>query len=159
MYQSNSKDARWMMDLGQIPIPKSWFAQREIKIESEDGRKRIFHCKRLDSKQMLKKLRRGIIALLKNKYVETRDETYQILKERNFLPVIAGYKIMSYPRFYHYYAETRISIGFKRHRETKMDFIKDHYKTWSVDSLANHIGSKKIYVQQTISKIKRGLIK
>ena len=154
----NTQQTRWMMDLGQTVIPRSWYEQREIKTEEEECRKRIIRSTRLDSQQMIKKLRRGIIALLRNEYVTGRDECYEILKERGFLPIIAGYKIMGWQRFYYYYAEARIKIGFTRHRGTKTDFIKEHYKTWSVDSLANHLNCKRLYVQQTISKIKRGVI-
>ena len=147
----------WMISLGQVKIPEQWHKQAEvIKPEPKIIDKII---SRYTPQQMAKKLRRGIIALLRRNDIETRDEVYEILKERKFLPIIAGHKIMSETRFYYYYAQVRVAIGFNKHRETKQDFIRDHYKTWSIQSLADHIGSEKIYVQQTISKIRRGLIK
>lgn len=153
----NTQQTRWMMDFGQVAPPKEW--SEKVKVEVVKEKTIITKVKKLDHKQMITKLRRGIIALLRRGDMQSRDEIYEILKERNFLPIIAEYKQMSVIRFYRHYAQARISIGFKRHRETKIDFIKAHYKIRTVQSMADHLDCKIIYVQQTISKIRRGLIK
>lgn len=108
---------------------------------------------------MKRKLLKGLYVLFGNPDVDGRLDMFEILKERGFLPVIAGCKEMSFSRFHHYYMIARNARGFERHRGTKKEFIEAHYKTWDVGSIADHIGSKPIYVQQTISKIKRNLAK
>ena len=148
----------WMMQFGVLPIPRDWYKSRKENVDSiapKAIRVRSNTC----IKKAVRKLKKAIYVLLDNYDVKTRDEVYEILKERGFLPVLTHPtqqdRHMSKTRFYYYYTEVSSIRKITKKRETKTDFIEKNYKTMSVLAIADHIGSKELYVQQTISRIKR----
>ena len=110
-------------------------------------------------KKAVRRLQKGIYVLLKNKDIKTRDEIFEVLKERDFLPVLTHPshpdRHMSKTRFYFYYMLVTRECDIKKRRETKKDFIIANYKTMSVTAMAEHIGSKEIYVTQQINIYKK----
>jgi hypothetical protein len=154
------------MSYGQIKItPKIMTANGYIKNgfltttpqnEKEQTTRAITKQNAANAKKMNRKLLKGLYVLFGNPEVDGRMDMYEILEERGFLPVIAGNHQMSFSRFHHYYMIARKARGLAKHHGTKKEFIEAHSKTWDVGAIADHIGSKVIYVQQTISKIKRG---
>lgn len=160
MYQSNSNvdDGKYTRKIIKTPggyIHKSsWHEENNRKYV----RKSETSTFGKDRAKMKKKLIRGIAALLLNSDIQTREETYDILVERDFMPIIAQDKVLSYARFLSYYADVKKDKGIVFTRPTKTDYIRNNYETESVSSIASHIGSEEIFVRQTISKIKRGLV-
>ena len=125
--------------------------------EAKETTRAITKQNAANAEKMNRKLMKGLYVLFGNSNIDGRLDMYEIMKDRGFLPVIADNHVMSYSRFHHYYMKARKARGLAKHRGTKKEFIEAHYKTWDVGAIADHIGSKIIYVQQTISKIKRGV--
>lgn len=160
MYQSSSKinNDKYTRKIIKTPggyIHKSSFHEESNRKYIRKSETSTFGKDRI---KMKKKLIRGIAALLLNKDIKTREETYIILVDRGFMPVIAEDKVLSFARFLSYYADVKKDKGIVFTRPTKTDYIRENYKTESVSSIAQNIGSEEIFVRQTISKIKRGLI-
>jgi len=163
MYQSSSKEPEKKYTRKIIPVPGGYIHRSSFH---EEGY--IKYVMSADSSTfgkdrmlMQKKLKRGIYALLINNAengIQTREETYKILLDRGFIPVIAKEKVMTFSRFVAYYASIKRDRRIVFNRQTKTDYIRENYKTESVSSIAANIYSEEIFVRQTISKIKRGLI-
>lgn len=151
----NEKYARKIIKTDGGYIHKSSFHEEVQRKYERKSEKSTFGKSR---EKMKKKLVRGIAALLRNKDVQTREETYDILVERGFMPVVSGTKTLSFARFLSYYADIKKEKGIVSIRPIKTDYIRENYKTESVASIALNIDSEEIFVRQTISKIKRGLI-
>ncbi len=160
MYHLNSKidNEKYTRRIEKTPSGyihrSSWHEENNRKYE----RKRETSTFGKDRIKMKKKLIRGIAALLLNQEIETREEMYSILLDRGFIPIIAQDKVLSFARFLSYYADVKKNKGIVFTRPTKTDYIRENYKKESVSSIASNIGSEEIFVRQTISKIKRGLI-
>ena len=161
MYQSNSKVEKYTRKIIKTPdgyIHRSSFHEETNRKYVRNSDSSTFGKDRV---KMQKKLKRGIYALLinnANNGIQTREETYDILKDRGFLPVIAENKVLSFSRFVSYYAGIKRDRNIVFNRPTKTSYILANYKTESVASIALNVDSEEIFVRQTISKIKRGLI-
>lgn len=149
----NTKQQIWFLHLGFAPIPKSWYENRNPgKIDGRCNKQMPY-----DYLKGMKKLRRGICAILKSGNIPTKTEAYETLSERNFIPAVKEGKLMSETRFYHYWYETIKQKGITRTRKSKAQYIADNYKTKSIDEIAKHIGSSKHYVKEVILECKRGI--
>lgn len=145
----------WLRAVNLALIPYWWHEDRNP--EKPDGRKN----RQTPKEQLIavKKLKRGIYAMLKNPDIDGRKDAYETLLERNFIPSTGDNKYMSYGRFYHYWNLVMKEKEIKKEKDTKAQYIVENYKNKSVASIAIHIGTNQRYVRQIIFECERGLRK
>ena len=149
----------WYLCLGVFPMPKHWERHKEPEMENKTPRKHPSGLTRAETERMTDKLQRGIKVIVSRGDIKHRDEVYQILKERDFLPVFKDGKHMSESRFHYYYSLVCRQNKITFPKNFKTTFIKANYKKMSVNAMAEELQSKPIYIQQAIAKIKRDLRK
>lgn len=150
----NNTNNTWLLHLGFNEIPKKWYADRNPgKI---DGRSKAKQMPQ-EYKTAMRKFKRGIAAMIRNPEIETKPEAYQILLERNFVPIAdKTNKVMSEGRFYYYWYEVMKERGIKKTANTKAKYIRNNYKTKSPAAIAGYLQTTEHYVRQIILEIEIG---
>ena len=162
----NTQQTQWMLHLGQITVPRHWYENAEKteyykpeKIRPSPGGE-SFDWNPIQ--RGIARLEKVInIILTSNNGNMTAERAYQIIlgRKTNLLPINIYNKYMSESRFNHHYHRIRKDIGLFDGRAFKVNFIKDNMEKLSIDKIAIYLETTDNYVKQTISKIKRGIIK
>lgn len=142
------------MHLGFIEVPNQWY--KNMNPGKIDGRT-IGKQMPIEYHKSMRKFKRGIAMMIRNPEIETKPEAYQILLERNFVPIAdKSTKPMSEGRFYFYWYEVMKERGIKKTANTKAKYIRNNYKTKSPEAIAGYLQTTEHYVRQIILEIERG---
>jgi len=93
--------------------------------------------------------------LVRNPEYTGANDVYEDLRDRKMLPEVYGGVMIGFDGFRRYYSKAREAAGLKKYSRSKKEFIRQHYTTWTVDALSQHLGTTIDYVRQKISQIKR----
>ena len=138
----NTKQKTWLIHLGYLPVPPHLYLsgeQHEVKDVKDE-----------ELSDPVRKPNRGILALVRNKNEIPRDEIYSILKDRGFLPVVAGDHFMKLNRFIFYYYKVLKKHGIKREITKPLSQKVAENRHLSIAELCDKFGASKKSVREAI---------
>ena len=138
----NTQQKSWLIHLGYLPVPPHLYLDNE--------QQEIKEAKYTELSDPVRKLNRGILALVRNKNEIPRDEIYNILKDRGFLPVVAGKRFMKLNRFVAYYYKVLKEKGIKREITKPLSQKVAENRHLSIPELCKKFGASKKSVREAL---------
>jgi len=158
------KQINWMISFGVMKVPPESIYQEIIKQAETPYKEPKIRPSRggegfdwTPIKRGLRKMEKAIYVILKRGDIVTAQEAYEILLERDFIPISVYNRKMSLNRFNFYYHKIRKEHGIDDGRLYKINFIKANYQEKTPESMAILLSTTTNYVKQVIRQIKKGL--
>lgn len=143
----NTQQKSWLIHLGYLPVPPHLYLDNEQQEAKE--------IKDTELSDPVRKLNRGILALVWNKNEIPRDEIYKILKDRGFLPVVAGNHFMTLNRFVAYYYKILKEKGIKREITKSLKQKVSENRHLSIPELCEKFNVSKKSVMEALYRLDR----
>ena len=143
----NTQQKSWLIHLGYLPVPPHLYLDNE--------QQEIKEAKDTELSNPVRKLNRGILALVRNKNEIPRDEIYKILKDRGFLPVVSGNHFMKLNRFHFYYYKILKSHGIVRPSSKSLTQNVAENRHLTVKELCEKFNARPKAVKEVIYRLDR----
>ena len=146
-FNMNTQQKSWLIHLGYLPVPPHLYLDNE--------QQEVKEIKDTELSDPVRKLNRGILALVRNKNEIPRDEIYKILKDRGFLPVVAGDHFMTLNRFVAYYYKVLKEKGIKREITKSLKQKVSENRHLSIPELCEKFNVSKKSVMEALYRLDR----
>ena len=143
----NTQQKSWLIHLGYLPVPPHLYLDNE--------QQEIKEAKDTELSDPVRKLNRGILALVRNKNEIPRNEIYKILKDRGFLPVVAGNHFMTLNRFVAYYYKILKEKGIEREITKSLKQKVAENRHLSIPELCEKFNVSKKSVMEALYRLDR----
>ena len=141
----NTQQKSWLIHLGYLPVPPHLYLSTEQQEAKE--------IKDTELSDPVRKLNRGILALIRNKNEIPRDEIYKILRDRGFLPVVAEDHLLGMDRFCFYYYKLLKERNIKRAKpKTLKQKVLENMHNMTMREMAAKFGVRYKAVREVIYK-------